>query len=289
MRMRAWALLAALAINLLIGTVAAQQEVSGAESHILSALTSRADPRVLAEDVRLGPALRGELGAESDSRTIYGALIERVSGRPLRVNLLPPAEAARYASLAGGNPADPLVLVEAGDLALLMQYTAKQKEVVFVEQLSKPAPRAEPQLPPEAPKPAPVVEVPLPPAPPPLAEKPKPPVVMEKPKPAPMVAVPAPAARPALVLPPPAPLARPEKPRPGLKPRGECVIKPVMSEEDLWNCSAPARPIALEALPAPVAAPKPQPRAVEAPRPRGECVIKPVMSDEDLRACGVRR
>jgi hypothetical protein len=67
------------------------------------------------------------------------------------------------------------------------------------------------------------------------------------------------------------------------------VIKPVMSEDDLWNCSAPgpaSNPMV--ATPAPAAtssAPVPQP--VE--RPQAECVIKPVMSDDDLRACGARR
>jgi hypothetical protein len=88
----------------------------------------------------------------------------------------------------------------------------------------------EPQLPPEIRKPAPIIEVPLPDAPPPVVEKPAPRPVVEKPKPLP--APPAPivekrAPAPAAVAPPPA-----------AKPRGECVIKPVMSDDDLYNCGA---------------------------------------------------
>ena len=66
----------------------------------------------------------------------------------------------------------------------------------------------EPQLPAELRKPAPIFEVPLPDA---------PPLVLEKPAPRPVVEKPAP---------------------PRMKPRGECVIKPVMSDDDLYNCGA---------------------------------------------------
>jgi hypothetical protein len=66
------------------------------------------------------------------------------------------------------------------------------------------------------------------------------------------------------------------------------VIKPVMSEEDMWNCSGPAVPAALERLPAETkaqpAAPPPTLKAAPA-----ECEIKPVMTDDELRACGVQR
>lgn len=134
----------------------AQQQVTEAESHIASAFISRADPRVLAQDVKLGPTLRGELGAEADRSRVYSALVERIGGARLRVNELSPADAARYASLVG-NVADPLVVVEAGEVGFLMQYVAARKTVSFVEQLSKPSPVAqEPKvhplvLPPPAP------------------------------------------------------------------------------------------------------------------------------------------
>jgi len=88
-----------------------------------------------------------------------------------------------------------------------------------------------PQLPAELRKPAPIFEVPLPDAPPPVVEKPAPRQVVEKPKP--------PAAPPAPIVEkrtPSAPAAL--TPQPAMKPRGECVIKPVMSDDDLYNCGA---------------------------------------------------
>jgi outer membrane biosynthesis protein TonB len=90
------------------------------------------------------------------------------------------------------------------------------------------------ELPPEAPKSSPIIEVPLPtepPKPPPVpktVEKPKPPTV-EKPKAAPPVAVQKPKqSTPAAV---PTVEAAP-------KPTAECVIKPVMSDDDLRACGA---------------------------------------------------
>jgi hypothetical protein len=78
------------------------------------------------------------------------------------------------------------------------------------------------------------------------------------------------------------------------KPRGDCAIKPVMTEEDMWNCSAPGQASnPLVSTPAPAAAAPaattftPQPSA--APSAPRECVIKPVMTEEDLRACAAER
>jgi len=258
----------ALAINLCIPLATAQPaRVTGGESHILSAFTSGADPRVLSGGVTLGPALRAELGAETDSRKVYEALVERIGGRRLRVDPVPPAEAVRYASLPGVTPGEQLIWMQAGELVLLLQYAAAQKNVTFVERLSKPAPRS------ETPKPGP---------------KPEPPVVVAspKPEPPPVTAVPLPAAP----EPPPTPVI--EKPKPPAvtvqkpapaRPRGECVIKPVMTEDDLYNCSGPVPSAAIMSAPAaPATADKPAASAPQAPR---ECVIKAVMTDEELRAC----
>jgi len=83
------------------------------------------------------------------------------------------------------------------------------------------------ELPPEAPKSSPIIEVPLPtepPKPPPVVvkpktvEKPKPPVAVQKPKQSTPAAVPTVEAAP--------------------KPTAECVIKPVMSDDDLRACGA---------------------------------------------------
>jgi len=176
------------------------------EAHIRSAFTSHADPGVLADNVKLGPALRAEFGGDTDSRRIYAALIERTAGKPLRVRQLTPDEAASHASLVG-SLGDPLLVLEAGDAAFLMQYVTGEKDVVFVEQLRGP----KVELPPQAPPPAAVTTVPMAPEPA--------PVVVQKPKPAPVV-------------------VQKPAPAPAPKPRGECVIKPVMTDDDLYNCGA---------------------------------------------------
>jgi len=264
-----------------------------AESHISSAFTTRSDPRVLADNVALGPALRGHIGEEKDSGKIYDALMAGVAGKPVRSRTLSISEAVGYTAL-GVNSAEPIVLVEAGDVRLLMQYSIADKNVAFVEQLAG-TPVALIQ---EAPKPEPIVERALPTEPPP--PPPPPPATVAVPAAAPVVA--APAAKPAPVAksapapkPRAAPLAAvpaapiPAAPRPAekSKPRGECVIKPVMSEDDLWNCSAPGQASSPQTgTPAPAAATSafvpPAPAVPAAPR---ECVIKPVMSEEDLRVC----
>ena len=219
--MRAGAISGALILVAVAFSAAAQTE---AESHILNAFTSGADPAILAADVRLGPRLRAELG-RADSAKIYDALVERTTGSLIRVNPLTTEEAARHAALVGSG-SDPMLTLESGGMALLLQYAPARRQVTFVEQIAvappplKPAPEPTqveaPHLPPQAPKPAAVIEQPLSVSPP-LVEKPRPvtpKVMVEKPRP-------------------PVPLAvQPEK------PRGECVIKPVMSDEDLYNCGA---------------------------------------------------
>ena len=223
--MRAGAISGALVLLVVAASAAAQTEP---ESHILGAFTSGAEPQVLATDVGLGPKLRAELGSRADRGRIYDALVARTTGSLIRVNPLTSEEAARHAALVGSGT-DPLLKLEAGGVTLLLQYAPARRQVSFVEQIGvappplKPAPEPTqvdaPQLPPQPPKQAPLVQRPLPSVPPPVptnGEKPKPaavaPKAVEKPRP------PAPVA------------AQPEK------PRGECEIKPVMSDEDLHNC-----------------------------------------------------
>jgi hypothetical protein len=135
---------------ILLATPALAQfaKVTEGESHIASAFTSRADPGVMAENVRLGPSLRRDLG-DADGRRVYEALVERLSGVELKVNALSAADAARYAKLVG-SVANPLILVEAGEVALLMQYADASRHVTFVEQV-RPAPRS--AAPPPEPQP----------------------------------------------------------------------------------------------------------------------------------------
>jgi hypothetical protein len=92
-----------------------------------------------------------------------------------------------------------------------------------------------PQLPPEAPKPSSITAIPLP------AEPPPAPRVA--PKRAPMVAKPAPVV-PKTTMTPPAPVVvqkpAPPTPAPVAAPKvqAECVIKPVMSDDELRACGA---------------------------------------------------
>ena len=258
-----------------------------AESHIFSAFTTRSDPRVLADDLKLGSALKGQLGADLSTAQLYDALMARIAGWQLRTSSVPPGEAASYTAL-GVNSADPLVIVEAGDVRLLMQYSVAEKSVAFVEQLAG-APVAAPTLPPEAkphaqaPKPEPIVEKALPTEPPPAVTVA--PAAAAKPKPVP-VAVPKPT-----IIPKVAPVVAAPKAAAPAKPRGECVIKPVMTEDDLWNCSAPGQASSpLVSIPAPSPAEPATSAFAPVPMtPQRECVIKPVMTEDDLRACGSTR
>jgi hypothetical protein len=196
----------------------------GAEAHIFSAFTTLIDPRAFADHVVLGPRLRAELG-EASGAQVYAALVERTGGTRVRSRRLSADEAAKVASLPGISAAEPMVLLQGGDVLLLLQYATQQKNVAFVEQLQGPAPKV-------------AVDVPKPPAPPVIEVAPVPP-----PPSAPVVQV-APVEAPKPPPPPlivkkaqPAPAPRAEPPRPS----GPCVIRPVMSDDDLYNCGATPR------------------------------------------------
>ena len=102
----------ALAATLWLCSPIADAQVSEAESHILSAFTTTADPKVFADDLTIGPVLRGELGSETSAAQVYQAISARTAGRMLRVRVVPPGEAARYAAIAGVQPGAPLVTLE---------------------------------------------------------------------------------------------------------------------------------------------------------------------------------
>jgi hypothetical protein len=254
-----------------------------ARSYVLSAFMTGSAPRILSDNVTLGPQLRERLALPegSDSWRVYDALIVLIDSNAPKVRKATPAEAAKFPQLG-----EPLFALDAGELTLLVRYDLQSDNLSFVEQLAgpstpvkveakpipipeRPAVVAQPEPVPQEPKPAPappavevekpVVEAQKPePAPPPVieADKPKPsvtegekpappalqvvepkvPVVKPKPraKPAPTAAAKAAAVRAAA---PPKPAPRAEL----LKPSGPCVIKPVMSDQDLVNCGATPR------------------------------------------------
>jgi len=225
-----------------------------ARSHIASAFVTGADPRVLAERVTLGPVLRKRLGDEADSRKVYDALVDATSGRDVRVRALSFTETERFLSVPGVRAGgDPLFALQAEELVLVLQYASPQKSVTFIEQLSAAPARAAAApkpAPPPAPPPAPAAApVPAPAAAPAAAPKPAPvlkfePPVRRAPSPPPSTPeppTPAPSAKPAPSV---TPSAAPQPSAAPMKPTGDCVIKPVMSDQDFVNCGAtPRQPV----------------------------------------------
>ena len=236
---------------------------SQARYWVYGAFLTHAVPEIIAERVALGPELAQRLGLPpgADRVRVYDALMSYTDGKPLRVRKATPDEIARYKPQAKRELKAPVFTVVAGEITLLVEYDMQANSIPFVGQLG--VTYQPPQPPVAAPRAAPV--------------PPPPPVATIAPKPAP-----------ARVPPPP--------PAEALKPNGPCVVKPVMSEQDLANCRAAPRGVArVQPAPPPPPAPvvvKPQARAVPpppqptpVPQRTGPCEVKPVMSEEDLANC----
>jgi len=227
-----------------------------ARYYVFGAFLTGAAADILSERVNLGPELQQRLAVppDADYRRVYDALIALTESKPLRVRKATPEELSIYAAPAKYGLKEPLFTLEAGDIRLLVQYDLQANNIPFVGQLSRT---------PEPPAAAVVERAVVPQARPAPEAQPKPaPVAVQKPKPAPPVEL--------------------------QKRTGPCVVKPVMSDQDLINCSAPAA--AMEKPTPPVVAaekPKPVTRAEER-KPAVPCVVKPVMSEEDLLNCGAR-
>ena len=290
-----------------------------ARYYVYGAFLTHAVPEIMGERVALGPELEQRLGVASgaDRLRIYDALMTYTDGKPLDVRRATADELANYKR----SLKQPVFRVQAGEIALLVEYDMQANTIPFVGQLgvasrppvaAVPAPRAAPPVAPSAP----------PVAPPPVATtvpKPPPPVIATVPKPAPaaeplkpngpcivravmseqdLVNCRASAARLASPPPPPPPAPKPQArvappppppAQPELKPNGPCEVKPVMSEQDLVNCRAGAS-VLRRVDPGPPVVAKPQARVPEETvrKPATPCVIKPVMSEEDRIACGMR-
>jgi len=277
---------------------------SQARYWVYGAFLTHAVPEIMGERVALGPELEQRLGLSPDAgrARIYAALMSYTEGKPLRVRKATADELARYKPQAKRELKDPVFTVQAGDIALLVEYDMQANAIPFVGQLGvayqPPAPVAAPRavppaaavatVAPVAPKPAPVKARPPPPA---EALKPNGPCivrpVMSEQDLANCRAAPGGAARvqpgPPLVIKPQARVAPP----PSAAPRpGPCEVKPVMTEEDLANCrNAPGGVARVQ--PGPPVVAKPQARIEPAPQPQrtGPCEVKPVMTEEDLANC----
>jgi hypothetical protein len=233
-----------------------------ARSYVASAFMTGAAPLILSEDANVSPALRQRLGlaADANSRAVYQAIVTLTGGKAVQVRRASPEEVTM--AQAPSAPEKPVFAIEAGDTTLIVQYDLERDNIAFVGQpgvTAVAAPVTAPAAPERVPDPAPV---------PPVAAPTPPPAPVAPPAPAaPPVAAAEPAPKPAAPVlqtvepqvpraakpsPPPAPVAaavRPAPPaqqpqqrtEPRLRPNGECVIKPVMSDQDLVNCGATPR------------------------------------------------
>lgn len=228
---------------------AAKTTEQQARSYILSAFVTGAAPLVLSEDVRVTPALRERLGlpADANSRAVYRALVGLTGGKNLSVRAPTGDEIAKTEAQA--QPGKPVFTLESGDAAFVLQYDLERDHVTYVAEPSPPVAMTSPVAPPsppqqiaEPPKPAPETPVaaPLPPVaatPPPPVAAPSAPVQIVEPREPRM-------AKPAAAAPMSAPVVQATRALPReekLRPAGPCVIKPVMSDQDLVNCGATPR------------------------------------------------
>ena len=284
------ALLAAALASLCHAQPQAPTTETQARYYVYGAFLTHAVPEIMGQRVTLGPELEQRLGLASgaDRLRIYDALMSYTDGKPLNVRKATPDEVAKYQPQAKRDLRHPVFRVQAGEIALLVEYDMQANTIPFVGQLAaavQPAraaaspaveQRSAPPVAPVAPTPAPApVAAPAPkPAPPPVA------VAAPKPTPAPVRAAPPAAVKPQarVAPPPPAPM------EPQLRPTGPCEVKPVMSEQDLVNCRAVVAP---RVDPGPPPPQRPQARTEPQSEPRSvtPCIIKPVMSEEDLIAC----
>jgi hypothetical protein len=244
-----------LAIALVSSAALAQQAGKTTEqqarSYISSAFMTGAAPMVVAEDVTVTLETWHSLGLQqqADGRDVYNALVKLINGAPLDVRTPTPEEMTQ--AKARSQAGTPAYALRAGGRTFVLLYDLQRDAVTFVGEVPQPVAVAVPVKPVPAPERVPeaappavpqaAVEPPKPtPAPAPAAP------VVEAPKPAPQVVEPREPrmAKPAPVAPKPAPVqaARTAEPQlPPLRRNGPCVIKPVMSDQDLVNCGATPR------------------------------------------------
>lgn len=210
-----------------------------ARSYVASAFLTGAAPVIMSEKVAVSPALRQRLGLDpaADGPAVYRAMMKFTAGKPVSVRRAAADEVAASEAPAPVSE-QPIFALEAGDSTLLVQYDLAQDNISFVGlpgAVATPAAVVAP-TPPEKMADTPavvptaatgtVVETQKPAA----AAEPKPLQVVEPQIPH----VATPAATTAAAVP-------QEPPPPPLRKSGPCVIKPVMTDQDLVNCGATPR------------------------------------------------
>jgi len=229
---------------------------SQARSYILSAFMTGAAPAVLSDDVKVAPPLRTRftLTPEADSRTVYFALVRVTAGKSLTVRPAKIDELERtQTQVEAGKP---VFALDVSDSTFVLQYDLARDAITTLADATQPVAVTSPVSTPEPAQPI-VAQAATATAEPekPVAEPAKPaaePAGAAAPEPLPGARVQVvepreprfikPAAPPALSLPEPLQqTARGQPPAPPLKPNGACVVKPVMSDQDLVNCGARPR------------------------------------------------
>jgi len=115
-----------------------------AQSYIMSAFLSQADPGSMSPGVALGPELEMEfkLPPGTDRAEVYEAVMSLTGEERLEVRRATPAEIADYGrrrNLDTSSP-HPLFTVSDGQISLLLQYDLQALNILFVGQLGLPDP-----------------------------------------------------------------------------------------------------------------------------------------------------
>jgi hypothetical protein len=222
-----------------------------ARSYILSAFMTGAAPAVLGDDVKVPPTMRERLALtpESDSRAVYFALVRVTAGKSLTVRPAKIDELERTETNV--ETGKPVFALDVSDSTFVLKYDLGRDLVTDVGDATRPVAVTSPVTAPEPPQPIAEAEAAKPAAEPavpaaaaiPAGPEPLPGARVQVIEPRePQFNKPA-APRPAAAAAPPMPvqMTREEPRLPPLKPNGACVIKAVMSDQDLVNCGARPR------------------------------------------------
>lgn len=111
-----------------------------ARYYILSAFNTDAAHAIIGENASISRELRERLGLAPnvDSRRIYETLTALTAGKSVNVRRASGAEVAGY---PGRDPNDPLFMVEAGDLRILVQYSLQRDNIHFLDEFGRSAPQ----------------------------------------------------------------------------------------------------------------------------------------------------
>lgn len=195
-----------------------------ARSYVASAFITGAAPVIMSERVTVSPALRQHLNLDpaADGPAVYKAMMKFTAGKPVSVRRAAADEVAASEAPAPVSE-QPIFALEAGDSTLIVQYDLAHDNISFVGlpgAVATPAAAVAP-TPPEK-----------------MADTPQKPAAAPEPKPLQVVEPQIPhMATPSAT----AAAAPQEPPRPPLRKSAPCVIKPVMTDQDLVNCGATPR------------------------------------------------